>query len=233
MNNYRYRNHIILCEWNHRTDEIVNDLRADPKTASQPLVLIADIPTKPINDDNLFFVAGNVGDETLNRANIAEAQTVVILGDDRLDPTARDAKVVLATLTIESINRDVYTIVELVSDANVPHCQRASANEIIVNNHVTSGLLARAALDHGITKVISEWLSVDHGDELYKIRTPSTLVSHNFVEALTAMKQQYGCIVLGVQRYADGEVLSNPPADYVLNSDDHLIVVCAERPNIL
>jgi voltage-gated potassium channel len=233
LNTYRYRNHIILCEWNHRTQEIVQDLRADPKTATQPLVLIADLPTKPINDDNLFFVAGHVNDDTLLRANVAEAQTVVILGDDRLEPTARDAKVVLATLTIESINRNVYTIVELVSDANVSHCQRASANEIIVNNHVTSGLLARAALDHGITKVISEWLSVDHGDELYKVRTPSTLVNHTFIEALTAMKQQYGCIVLGVQHVQDGEVVSNPPADFRLNGDDFLIVVSSERPNIL
>lgn len=233
LSNYRYRNHIILCEWNHRTLEIINDLRADPKTAHQHLVLIADIPTKPINDDNLSFVAGNVNDETLERANLAEAQTVVILGDDRLDTTARDAKVVLATLTVESINREVYTIVELVSDANVRHCQRASANEIIVNNHVTSGLLARAALDHGITKIISGWLSVDHGDELYKVPVPSSLVNRTFVEALSPMKQQYGCIVLGMQRKATDEVISNPPGDTRLEREDQLIVVCSERPNIL
>jgi voltage-gated potassium channel len=232
LNNYRYRNHIILCEWNHRTQEIINDLRTDPKTANQSLVLIADVPTKPVNDDNLFFIAGNVNDETLHLANVAEAQTVVILGDDRLDANARDAKVVLATLTVESVNRDVYTIVELVNDDNVRHCQRASTNEIIVNNHVTSGLLARAALDHGITKVISEWLSVDHGDELYKIRTPTAHVGHSFVEALTALKQQYGCILIGVQQQEDGEVLSNPPAEYILQEGDHLIVVSAERPNI-
>ena len=231
LNVYRYRNHIILCEWNHRTQEIIHDLRADSKTADQPLVLIADIPTKPINDDNLFFVAGNVNDETLQRANLAQAQTVLILGDDRLDPTARDAKVVLATLTVESINREVYTIVELVSDTNVRHCQRASANEIIVNNHVTSGLLARAALDHGITKVITEWLSVDHGDELYKVRTPANLVNRTFVDALSFMKQEHNCIAIGLQHKAGDEVISNPASDYVLSSDDQLIVVCAERPN--
>ncbi len=237
----RYHNHIILCEWNHRTKEIVNDLRADGKTALQPLVLIADIPTKPIDDDNFHFIAGNVTDETLQRANIAQAQTVIILGDDRLEPTARDAKVVLATLTVESINRDVYTIVELVSDANVRHCERASANEIIVNNHVTSGLLARAVLDHGITKVISEWLSVDHGNELYKIHVPTPMVNRSFVEALTLMKQQHGCIVLGIQsgiqsngnNNGNNEVLSNPPTDYIVGKDDQLIVVCAERPNIV
>ena len=232
LNTFKYRNHIILCEWNHRTREIINELRNDPKTAEQPLVLIADIPTKPINDNNLFLVAGNVNDETLQRANLAEAHTVVILGDESLEATARDAKVVLATLTIESLNPNVYTIVELVSSDNVRHCERASANEIIVNNHVTSGLLARATLDHGITKVISEWLSVDHGDELYKIRVPATLVSKPFIQALTTMKQNHGCIILGVERNGDGHVLSNPAADFVLGENDSLVVVCADRPNI-
>jgi voltage-gated potassium channel len=232
LSTYRYRNHIIVCEWNHRTHEIVNNLRADPKTAEQHIVLIADIANKPLNDDNLHFIAGNVNDETLQRANLAEAQTVVILGDDSLEPTARDAKVVLATLTVESINRNVYTIVELVSDANVRHCERASADEIVVSNHVASGMLARAALDHGTTRVISDWLSVKHGDELYKIPVPAALVHRSFVDVLTIMKRENGCIVLGIQRTADNIVLSNPPADYLLASDDQLIVVCAERPQI-
>lgn len=232
LNTVKYHNHIILCEWNHRTHEIIKELRTDPKTALQPLVLIADLPTKPINDDNLFLVAGNVNDDTLERANLAEANTVVILGDEDLEPTARDAKVVLATLTVDSINPNVYTIVELVSSDNVRHCERAHANEIIVSNDVSSGLLARAALDHGITKVISEWLRVEQGDELYKIKTPAALVNQSFLQALTKMKQDHGCIILGIEQSSDGKVLSNPAVDYVLHANDSLIVVCADRPSI-
>jgi voltage-gated potassium channel len=61
-------------------------------------------PNRPVSDDNLFFIQGNVTDETLARANLAQAKTIVILGDDRLDAMTRDAKVVLNTLTAESIN---------------------------------------------------------------------------------------------------------------------------------
>jgi voltage-gated potassium channel len=230
LTSYRYQNHMILCEWNHRTASILSDLRADPKTAEQAIVLIADLPTKPVDDDNLVLIAGNVNDDTLLRANLAQAQTVVVLGDDRLEPTARDAKVVLAVLTIESINRAVYTIVELVSDANVRHCQRAGANEIIVNNALTSGMLARAALDHGITKVISDWLSLERGDELYKIATPGIYVNKTILEVLVPLKQEHGCLVIGVQSSATGEILANPPGSYRLDAQDQLIVVCADRP---
>ena len=229
---HRCHHHIVLCEWNHRTHAILRDLRADPKTAAQPIVLVADIPSKPVDDDNLYFVAGAVNDDTLARANLAEADTVVILGDDRLDPVTRDAKVVLTTLTIESINRNVYTIVELVSDANVRHVQRASADEVIVSSDVTSGMLARAALDHGITKVISDWLSTDHGDELYKVPVPDSALGQSFVDVLARMKRQHGCIVIGVQHGAAGAVLSNPPPDYALVANDYLILVAPERPNL-
>jgi voltage-gated potassium channel len=232
LSTYRFQNHIILCEWNHRTAAILASLRSDPKTAQQGIVLIADLASKPVEDENLFFVAGSVNDETLTRANLAQAQTVVVMGDDRLEPTARDAKVVLAVLTIESINRRVYTIVELVSDTNVRHCQRAGANEIIVNNDVSSGLVARAALDHGITKVISDWLSLGSGDELYKVDVPARYIGKTLIDVLFPMKQQHGCLVIGVQRGVDGDVLANPPADYRLASDDQLIVVCADRPNL-
>ena len=230
LSTYRYRNHIILCEWNHRTAAILANLRLDPKTANQGIVLIADLPTKPVDDDNLFLVAGSITDDTLARANIAQAQTVVVMGDDRLEPTARDAKVVLAILTIENVNRNVYTIVELVSDDNVRHCQRAGADEIIVNNDVSSGMVARAALDHGITKVISDWLSLDHGDEMYKIGVPPAYANKSVLDILGPMKAEHGCLLIGIERGEDGNVIANPPADYRILPGDRLIVVCAERP---
>ena len=40
-------NHIIICEWNHRTRAIIKELRADTQTANVPLILIADIEEKP------------------------------------------------------------------------------------------------------------------------------------------------------------------------------------------
>jgi voltage-gated potassium channel len=94
------KDHIIICEWNHRAEAILKELRADPKTAAAPMVLIADLDYKPVDDPALVFVSGTVNEETLQKANLGQARTVIVLGDDRLEATARDAKVVLSTLTI-------------------------------------------------------------------------------------------------------------------------------------
>ena len=99
LSSYDLEGHIILCEWNDRTREILRDLRADPRSARAPILLLADTETKPIDDEHLYFVRGEVTEENLRRANVERAATVVIVGDRRLDYTARDAKVVLSTLT--------------------------------------------------------------------------------------------------------------------------------------
>lgn len=230
MGSFDFKEHIILCEWNHRARHILQALRADPKTANAPIVLIANIDRKPVDDEQLFFVQGEVDDETLHRANLAEASTVIILDDDQLEATARDAKVVLHTLNVETLNPRAYTIVHLANEANVVHCRRANADEIIVSSELSSSLIARAALDHGISKIISEVLASGPGNELYKVLAPTSMTGKPFIEVLTEMKRHHQSTVVAIQHHEDNEVISNPRDDYVLEADDYLIVIAEERP---
>ncbi|MEN8189035.1 MAG: ion channel [Thermodesulfobacteriota bacterium] len=224
--------HIILCEWNYRTKAVLHELRADAKTSDMPIVLIADIEEKPLSDDNLFFVRGQVNEETLEKANLDKARTVVVLGDDNLEATSRDAKVVLTTLTIESMTENVYTVVELVDKANELHCRRAHADEIIVGSELSSHLMASATLDHGISRVVSELLSSRYGNELYSVSVPSRLVGSTFLDALVSVKKEKQATVIGVQKGRGGEVLANPDGDYQLDPEDYLVLVAKDRPQL-
>jgi len=228
MNSYNFKNHIILCEWNHRAWVIFNEFRKDPQTEHAPIVVIANLEYKPVNDENLFFIQGSVTDETLQRANLAKARTAVILGDDKLDPMTRDDKVVLTTLTVEALNPAVYTIVELVDEANIRHCERANADEIIVTSELNSSLIARTALNHGISRVVSELVRTGHGNDLYKVGVPESVVGRPFIDVFTEFKQQHQCIILAVQKA--GKVVSNPPNDLTLESGDYLMLVAPEKP---
>lgn len=222
-------NHIIICEWNHRTRAIIKELRADTQTSDIPLILIADIDEKPIDDNNLFFVRGTINEETLEKANLQGARTVVILGDDSVETTARDAKVVLSTLTIESMNPAVYTVVELVDKANEQHCLRANANEIIVGSELSSHLIASAASDHGISKVISELLSSRYGNEFYSMPLPKEMINLEFIDVFIAMKTKSNTTVLGIQKGDTGEFISNPDVTHRLSEDDNLLVISRDR----
>jgi len=140
--------------------------------------------------------------------------------------------VVLAALTVESINPQAYTIVELVDPAHAPFCERAHANEIIVGNELSSRLISRATLHHGMSKVVSDLLSASHGNELYTLAIPASLVGRAFIEVFLEIKQHYDSIVLAVQHGEDGAVLTNPPGTYQLAAGDALIIIAQERPHL-
>ncbi len=221
--------HIIICEWNHRTKAILKELRADAQTKETPIVLVADIEEIPVDDPHLLFIRGVVCEETLEKANLEKAQTIIVLGDDEAESTARDAKVVLTTLTVESMNPDVYSVVELVDKRHEPHCLRANADEIIIGSELSSHLIASAASDHGISRIVTELLSNRYGNELYSMPVPAGMVGQNFLDIFVRMKKEQNVTVFGIQKGRAGAFLPNPDADYLVTAADLLLVISKDR----
>lgn len=225
MHSYSFENHIILCEWNYRAEIVLKELRLESETEKTPIVLIADIPRKPVKDKYCYFVKGEVCDETLHQANLMKAKTVIILGDDNLDYKQRDAKVILSTLTVESINKDAYTIAELINEKNIENCKRAYADEIIVTSKLSSNLISSAAIHHGISKVISDIVTYEYGSQIFKIPVPESEIGSLFIDIFIRMKKDSQITVIAIVNGNEGETISNPPPDYQLAADDYLIFI--------
>jgi len=172
VNSVKVKDHFIICGWSYKAKEIISELRADKKVKDKPIVIIADIPEKPLEDENTYFIHGEVDLDILQKANLREASVVMVLTDEDLDSYSRDAKVVLNTLSIRKLNPNVYICVEISDSRNMQHGKLAGADEIIVIGELSGNLLVQAALDHGITKIITELVSNKFGNELYKVKTP-------------------------------------------------------------
>ena len=222
---YNFEGHIILCEWNYRSRQIIQKLRRNYRTRKTQIVLIADIENKPIDYGNLFFVKGSVNEETLQQANVKKAKTVIILGDDNLDDVNRDTKVVLSTLTVETINRSAYTIVELVNENYVEICNKAHADEIIVSSNLSSQLIVDSIINDGISNVIFNLLIKQYDNQLYKRRVPEDDVNCLFIDVFARMKEHKHSIVIAIQQGEEGDVIANPPSNYTLKEDDYLIMI--------
>ena len=229
MDSYDGKEHIILCGWNGRMKEILADLRADGRSAAKDIVLLADVDAKPLADDHLHFVRGDVTEEQLKRAGIGAAVTVVIVGDRSLDYSARDAKAVLSTLTVKSLNPGVYCIVELATEANFRHCERARADEIVVGAELCSRVMSTAALDHGISRVLRELLSAQVGQNLVTAPVPSALAGRPFIEVFSALKREQDMIAVAIQRDGTGTLVTNPDAGAEVAATDRLVVISARK----
>lgn len=226
----KVNDHFIICGWSLKAKEIIEELRADPKIKNKPIALIADIPEKPLEDDNTYFIHGEVSSETLEKANLQRACVVMVLTHGNEDSYSKDAKTILNILTIRTLNPKIYICVEIEDAKNLQHCKMAGANEIIVIGKLSSNLLVQAALDHGITLFITELISNRVGSQIYKIKPAKNLINKQFIEVLTLLKKDHNAIALAVESPDKKKFVSNPPMDYIIQPEDQLVVVAEKRP---
>jgi len=233
VNSVKVKDHFIICGWSYKAKEIISELRADKKVKDKPIVIIADIPEKPLEDENTYFIHGEVDLDILQKANLREASVVMVLTDEDLDSYSRDAKVVLNTLSIRKLNPNVYICVEISDSRNMQHGKLAGADEIIVIGELSGNLLVQAALDHGITKIITELVSNKFGNELYKVKTPENFVGKQFIEVLKLIKERHNAIIVAIESGKENKLEANPPINYTIKSGDDLIVIAHERPHLV
>ncbi len=224
--------HFIICGWNYKVTEIIEEMRADKKIETRPIVLLADLASKPDLDENVHFVAGEVSNEHLQKVNLSEASVVLILSDEKLDAQSRDAKVVFNTLTIRAQHPTVYICAEITDPQNTRHCEMAGANEIVVIGALSSNLLVQAALDHGITHMITELISNRSGSNLFKVKPPKNLIGQPFIQALTIMKQDHNAIPIAIESKDEKKFISNPSMTYQIQPEDLFVIISEQRPDM-
>ncbi|ACN14861.1 putative calcium-activated potassium channel (Kef-type K+ transport protein) [Desulforapulum autotrophicum HRM2] len=226
------KEHFIICGWNYRGETIISEMNQDAKSETIPMVIIADLAETPCVQDNVFFVRGEIDQKTLAMASADKASVAIILSDDTLDTYAKDAKTILATMSIKNLVPDLYTCVELMDPKNMEHLKLARADEIIVVGEISTNLLVQAALDHGVTRFVSELVSNRYGNELYKITIPPYLVGNSFFTAMCRLKERENILCVGVEDASGKKTTSNPDNDYVLKKDDSLMVIAEQRPKL-
>jgi voltage-gated potassium channel len=231
MGKFKGSNHLLICGWSPKGVEIIRELRAKEVEDPRPIVILADIETDPMDEKGITFVRGNPSNsDDLARAGVDRVTTVIVLADasnPSSDPDDLDARSLLTTLAIESLNPEAYTCVEVVKSENRQHFERTRADELVVSAELTGALLAASARTHGLTAVIADLLTHPEGEELYRVPVPPQLVGQSVRHALEVMKDVHDSLLLGLFRA--GGCTVNPPSETVLSATDELLVVRA-RP---
>ena len=222
--------HVLLCGWNYTGADILANLEADRRET--PVVILANLERRPVEDDMVGFVQGEVTLDTLTLACADKAECAVILGDEAMEDThSRDAKTIITALTIKEFNPEIYACIELVEKESLTHAAVSKADEIVVSGDLTGGLLSRAVLDHGILRVVSHLVRTDVMGEFYRVGLPAAWEGLKFSECLKLAKEQQDFLVTAVESQS-GELAINPRADYLMDSGDTLVVISKERPEI-
>ena len=214
-------NHIIICGWNFQGERIVGELLRSQVKPRREIVVLANCESRPISEDRVDFVKGDpTQDESLIRAGIKRADSVIVLSDLTKPNNEADAEALMIVLAVESINRDVHSCVQIVNSSNRIHFERAHADEIICLDQIGGNLVVTSALNHGTSQVVSELLTFDSGSEFYRYdaQLSDELIGKEFADVVQILAQRR-IILLGIETDNSDE-LRKRLSDDILNKTD-------------
>ena len=247
-----FTGHTIICGWNFQGTRITQELlSADIKT-QRGIVVLANLEERPEIDDNIEFIKGDPSRrESLIRAGVMRADSVIVLTELTKNPSTADAQALMIVLAVETLNRDVYTCVQIMDSTNRIHLENAHADEIICLDQMGGSLMVSSALNHGVAYLVTELLSFNKGSEFYRYdkHIPDDLVGKEYAEVVASLSEKR-MLLLGFETdyskelarqmkddvihklpEVDRAVIVNPSSHYKLQQGDALFIVAEEEPD--
>lgn len=222
----KFNDHVVIIGWNNKSQVILEELVQD--NPNRNIVIIDEIEKLYLDHKNTFFVHGDpTKDETLIRANIPNANTVIVVADEKIDGLGMsDAKSVLICLAVDKFNTNIHLIAEVLNEENVPHFRRANVNDIIITNQMSSRIMVRSALYKNVSHALKELLTTSYGSEIYERKVENEDIGIPFKDLVFSYIEKYNAIVLGV---ANKNILLNPDKDYLIQKEDIIIYISKDK----
>lgn len=233
-------NHVIICGWNRAGRLMIEELLHDRKRFKH-LVVISEDETLGQTTffehwaDNIYVIQGDYTRvSVLHEAGVERASFAMLLADDTKEERSsqdRDARTVLAAMLIEKLNKNIYTVVQLLNRDNETSLRKVGVEEIIVSDEYVGNIMATVAKNRGIVNILDELLTAKYGHQFFKEEVPDALVGKSIAEAVGILKANYDATLIGVD-LMEGDshtetICVNPPAELILKKSHRIIVAAS------
>ncbi|UCB47438.1 MAG: NAD-binding protein [Spirochaetota bacterium] len=204
----RRKGHFIICGWKTGLEDILeNILKVNPHLRPSNIVLVNDADPDEIdhiksipNFRSIKYIKGDYIDEkVLQRANVRNASTALVLADSsrKFSVQEVDSRTVMAVITIDSMNKNIYTCAELIDEKFEKYLKLANCDEVILSREHARILIANAASASGIAHIATELLFPEHGGLLTE-EIPAVMEGKTFKDLQQYFREMYGDIVIGL-----------------------------------
>ncbi len=248
--------HCLICGWNQAATKIIEELI---HYGSWHITVLAEPELPPpewphdMENANLLYKPGDFASSKCLQP-FKHIDMAIMLADkmhSRSDQD-RDARTILAALTLHKLNPNIELFVELLNrDVRKERVlEVANVDNIVVGDEYIGNLMAHATRTPGLAEAVIELLTTQFGNEFKIIRACDyDVAGAAFIDALVRHKQEHEELILAVEstvkpacclREGADEVdgndrkfwyLVNPPPNYVIRKDDRLFVItrCADE----
>jgi voltage-gated potassium channel len=195
------KGHFLLCGWRPGFDKILDSvLNSNPDITPDMIVLVNDAPDGQIEQlrsklrfKELNYISGDFTDENvLHRAEIDNAIRALVISDrsKNYSDLEVDSRTVLAVLTMESLNPDLYIAAELMDSKFERHLQMAHCDEIILTTDYEHSLLATASSGMGYSNVIRALIGEDASSGIIIEDIPESFIGKTYADFKQSLKKK-------------------------------------------
>ncbi len=230
--------HVIVCGWNPAGPTMLGELFA-PGTKKRPVVVVTEAPERPpdlmlpeVPADLIYHHSGDYTRvEVLEAVGIRRASAAILLTDTQT-PRAdqdRDARTVLAALTIERMSPGIFCCAELINGQHESLLKMAKVEEVVVRDWYAGVIIGSMGRNRGLSKVLNDILSTAEGNAFHKVRVGKQHAGSTIGELHGILKARQNAILVSWEREDEHgrtiETRVNPPVDMVVELDDLLVVI--------
>lgn len=221
--------HIVICGWNSNAITVLKELDFLYSSEMKFKVVISEEEQDvPLDHYTSLLIADFTKMETLEKAQISDADSVIILADmsgQRTDQDV-DARTILTVLGIKKSYPNLYVCAEVVSPDNIEHIKNAGVDEFISSFEYTGNMLAHTVANRGIAKVYSELLQSNVGNQLLKSDIDNSVIDKSFFECSEFYSEKCNSVLIGIER--DKKFHLNPGHDFKVKGSDSVILIASE-----
>jgi len=228
--------HVIVCGWNRSGPTILKELFAPGTPHGRAVVLVtevatppADVPTRDINSRLLYHHHGDYTlVDVLEEVGITDASIVILLRDELIQRSEqdRDARTVLAALTVERMSPDIYTVAELHSDQNEEMLRMAGVEQIIIGDWYAGVIIGSVARNEGLVTVLNEILT-SQGNHFQTLDVPKRAIGKTVAELHQDLFVEQRAILISLEWSQDGRRESevNPSPDRIVRAGERMVIL--------
>lgn len=230
--------HVVVCGWNGSAATLIRELFAPGTPNGRAVVVVTETAERPedwpwdgVRTDRLFHHHGDwTRLDVLEQVNIRQASTAILLRDGLVQRSDqdRDARTVLAALTIEQISPGIYTVAELHSSQSEEMLRLRGVEEVVVGEEYAGMILGSASRNPGLVHVLQDILDMRSGNSFWSVPCPAELDGQTVEHVRTELRRRFAATLMSVQT-GDEDAQVNPSDDVRVKAGDTLIVV-ARKP---
>lgn len=209
VNKIKEKNHVVICGWNWKVEEIIETLI---NSGNKEIVLINDIDPAQFSSlsdkypqADLMFVKGDFTDiNVLNRANVEKAKGVLIVPDNSISSSqGADEKTVFATMSIKAISEKIKVYVQLIRNETIPYIERAKADQYFISDNIVPFFLTSNITSPGAGDVMLKLMSYDHENIMASAVIPNEFVGKTFGELSNYYRIKENSILIALVQFQD------------------------------